>query len=183
LTSIKKSSVLPRSSVTSSPTVEAAKKPTQKTTPAAAPASSPAADRIENRPGKPVVEINPARLERPSARTSRLAFDIDHPDIQKFVKSHGWDQPGYNLSAECDRTKMVYTTDAWHTKNEVKLQFLHNGQKGFILRDVPPGAQIKYAIEVSLAQSHNQFRYFDRRETFWINNDGKDYLSVTQSID
>ncbi|MBI5547822.1 MAG: hypothetical protein HY901_28400 [Deltaproteobacteria bacterium] len=128
-----------------------------------------------------MVEIDPARLERPALGTmSRLGFDASHPEVQAFAKSHGMDGPGTRLSVSSEQTKIVYTSDNWQTKNEAKLQYFENGKQGFLLRDTPPGSDIKYAVEVSLSQTHGDGRFVDRRESFWLNNGGKDYAGVTQ---
>lgn len=113
-------------------------------------------------------------------QNSAVRFDATNPDVQAFAQAQGWNQPGQRVAVV--KADLVYTTDGWKTTKTAPLQYLYNNYQGFILRDVPKGAQIEYAIHAEVGVSHDGFYSLDQRADTWFNNGGQNYRGTTGDV-
>jgi hypothetical protein len=111
---------------------------------------------------------------------SALKFDAHHPDVQAFAKAQGWTLPGQKVGIL--RADLVFTTDGWKTTHSAPIQYLYNNSQGFILRDVPKGANIEYAIHAQVGVSHDGFYSYDESKDVWFNNGGGNYHAQTTDV-
>lgn len=145
---------------------------TKRTQPRAAtwPSSSFASSKastVELHPQQPVV-------------ASAIRFDASNPEVRAFAQSRGWAQPG--LKTTVFQADLVYSTDGWKTTHTAPLQYLMNGQQGFILRDLPEGTPVEYAVHAQVGVSHDNFYSLDERADLWANNGGQNYRGASGSV-
>lgn len=108
---------------------------------------------------------------------SSVKFDTNNPELEAFAASKGWNNA--NTQVGITSADLVYTTDDWKTTRSVPLQYLFNNDRGFLLRDVPPGTNVEYAIHAQVYSSHDHFRSADERADVWLNNGGQNYHAVS----
>ena len=113
----------------------------------------------------------------PLPPASALKFDAHNPDVQAFAQSQGWTLPGQKVGIL--RADIVYTTDGWKTTHSAPIQYLYNNSQGFLLRDVPKGSKIEYAIHAEVGVSHDGFYSYDESKDVWFNNGGGNYHADT----
>lgn len=112
--------------------------------------------------------------------SSALHFDANLPDVQTFAASKGWNLPGQKVGII--KADLVYTTDNWKTTKTAPLQYLYNNSQGFILRDVPPGTKVEYAVHAEVGVSHNGFYSYDDRADVWFNNNNQNYHASSGDV-
>jgi hypothetical protein len=161
---------------------------TAKTAPAAAPKATPAVSdfksgAVKSTPSStttPVVQSGNVGWSDSVPVASSLRFDAHHPDVQAFANAQGWNLPGQKVNVV--KADLVYTTDNWKTTHSVPIQYLFNNYQGFVLRDVPKGTQIQYAIHAQVGVSHDGFYSYDDVKDTWFNNHGWNYQSNTGDV-
>jgi hypothetical protein len=99
-------------------------------------------------------------------------FDAQHPQAQALIQHLGWDQPGYRSILQNDGTFLHYSTDGWKTTQDVPLQYMQDGNQAFLLKGVPDGTRIDYAIHAKLGRSYDNFYSLDAKQEAWLNQWG-----------
>lgn len=111
---------------------------------------------------------------------SSLKFDASNPDVRAFAEAQGWNREGQKVGIL--KADLVYTTDGWKTTKTAPLQYLYDNERGFVLRDVPKGTPIEYAIHAEVGVSYDGFYSYDQRADTWFNNGGSNYRGTTGDV-
>lgn len=150
---------------------------------------------IATRAARPVMAADEAKLSA-AARAftaSVVPFDVTATEQQlagggrlaSKLEALGWGRDPRQVGLDNQGTFLHYAvagTDEW---KDAPLQYLRDGRKGFLLRDVAPGTEIQAAPHVIVDQTHNGWYSVSNRTpddaSAWLTGHGESLDWKTQT--